>query len=270
MVESPPSVAIVPDADSTAPLWPSIQETYSNSKEEDWEFVDTAAGDLHTEDSISSFALSRLLCRQLSSSSNNGIYKVMSTPDLNVSGHYVRYDGEEDVDDTTESTNDAFTCVSSTAAEDPFVKLRAPLSTVLGKKPSFKDAILLNLQETVKEDHLVVDARTLGHQQEKRIRKPRFVVKKMTRCALSTGDLTRLSTIHDGDEEGLSSGAGGLPTVPSSDNILGAADAEEFYARKRHGSEARKNGLKLRPDEAKRKEFAMCKRDMQRQVQQSR
>ncbi len=94
--------------------------------------------------------------------------------------------------------------------------------------------------------------------------KPKFVVKRITRCSHSTGDLKSLSTIRDGIEEAYSSGCGVLPTAH---DILGATDAEEFYERKKHGEESRKNGLKLRPDEAKRKEFAVCKRAMQRQTQ---
>jgi hypothetical protein len=179
----------------------------------------------------------------------------MSTPDLHVVSHYTLEDSDEDGGYDAETIGDVST-------DDPYVKLPLP-HAIITKKPSFKDAILLNLQETAKEQ-LEMEGGASSRLQEKRRVKPKFVVKKITRCSHSTGDLTSLSTIRDGVEEVYSSGCSVLPTVH---DILGATDAEDFYERKRHGEESRRNGLKLRPDEAKRKEFAMCKRAMQRQSQ---
>ena len=54
------------------------------------------------------------------------------------------------------------------------------------------------------------------------------------------------------------------------EEILGDTDAHEYYSRKLQGSMGRKNGLKQRPDEAKRLQITMAKKDMQRQSQKGR
>ena len=45
----------------------------------------------------------------------------------------------------------------------------------------------------------------------------------------------------------------------------GVCDSMEFYNRKALGSAARSNGMKLRPDEAKRRDMIMLKKEQQRQ-----
>lgn len=76
--------------------------------------------------------------------------------------------------------------------------------------------------------------------------KPRFIVKKpMKRCIKSTGDLTSL-------------------VIQEEEEIIGASDASEFYHRKALGVQTRKNGLKLRPDEAKRKQMIINKKSLQK------
>jgi hypothetical protein len=78
--------------------------------------------------------------------------------------------------------------------------------------------------------------------------KSRYVVTPIKRCAKSTGDLLSLA---EGDDE----------------EVLGESDAMEYYNRKSHGEHGRNNGLKIRPDEAKRKEMIVMKKNMQRQAQ---
>jgi hypothetical protein len=269
MIKSPSPVPLISELASSPTLWPSIQETCSGGKEDDWEFVDNsspAADDFVVKDASASnsttaaIAFGRHVYRQLSSCSTSsshkmGIPKVMSTPDLHVVSHYTLEDSDEDGGYDAETIGDVST-------DDPYVKLPLP-HAIITKKPSFKDAILLNLQETAKEQ-LEMEGGASSRLQEKRRVKPKFIVKKITRCSHSTGDLTSLSTIRDGVEEVYSSGCPALSTVH---DILGATDAQDFYEQKRHGEESRRKGLKLRPDEAKRKEFAMCKRAMQRQSQ---
>ena len=51
------------------------------------------------------------------------------------------------------------------------------------------------------------------------------------------------------------------------DLILGDTDAMEFYHRKAKGISGRTNGMKLRPDEAKRRDIIMAKKESQRQQQ---
>jgi len=84
--------------------------------------------------------------------------------------------------------------------------------------------------------------------------KPRFVVvQPIKRCAKSTGDLRSLTIQEEEDEE----------------ERPGASDAMEFYHRKALGAATRQQGLRLRPDEAKRKQIIMFKKGLQQQASQS-
>jgi hypothetical protein len=51
------------------------------------------------------------------------------------------------------------------------------------------------------------------------------------------------------------------------DEAIGATDAMDFYHRKALGAKGRTNGLKIRPDELKRKQFTLQRKEMQRQAQ---
>lgn len=55
----------------------------------------------------------------------------------------------------------------------------------------------------------------------------------------------------------------------NNDMVVGDTDAELYYNRKAQGKLGRKNGRKIRPDEAKRLQITMAKKDIQRQQQQS-
>ena len=271
MIESSPPPPFVPEAASAA-MWPSIQESKImtlQAKEEDWEFVDTAEDEqTNNNDTAATNYAARHLSN--SSSSSKGLFhKTMSTPDL---GHYECYSEERSSTPSDTETDDLLTCATSVMSTDPPLLVKSlpiagdePVQIV--RKPSFKDAILLNAQETASEEADKKNLALKQHQQRVMNRtrvKPKFVVQTMKRCSRSTGDLTSLATIQDDVEEDCAGGGGrGLATVPA-EEVLGATDAEEFYARKKHGGEARKNSLKLRPDEAKRKEFSLYKREMQR------
>ncbi len=131
--------------------------------------------------------------------------------------------------------------------------------------------------------------------------KPKFIVaddgnnseSKMMRHANSTGDLTRmLSNVQEGHESsigqggrnrrskkqlsatmeededadfviGRGSGGFGDGAVGGS-GILGETDAMDYYQRKEHGSRSISNKKKERPDEAKRREIIMYKKEVQR------
>jgi len=54
------------------------------------------------------------------------------------------------------------------------------------------------------------------------------------------------------------------------EEILGDTDADLFYSQKAMGAKGRVNGQRIRPDEAKRLEITMNKKNMQRQRQQRR
>jgi hypothetical protein len=125
---------------------------------------------------------------------------------------------------------------------------------------SFKDAILFQLEnkgEQVDKQH---------HQQQhaekfmlKPRTKPKFVVSPIRRCSKSTGDLQSLDACIIEDDGG-----------GEEDEILGASDAMEYYHQKNQGFLHRKNGKKILPDEAKRKEMTMQKKNLQRQQQRER
>ena len=106
---------------------------------------------------------------------------------------------------------------------------------------SFRDAILSKSAAPVQNEDAAADQPV----QQRRI-KPKFVVKPIKRCSKSTGDLQSLNAIGEDDE------------------VLGETDAMDFYHRKAKGAKNRSSGLRLRPDEAKRKAITMNKKEMQR------
>jgi len=137
--------------------------------------------------------------------------------------------------------------VADSIGQDDFSMLSGPGSVVsMASGFSFRDAILSPPAKEARNDEpkpSTEQARTRRHQQ--RI-KPKFVVAPIKRCAKSTGDLQSL-------------------VIQEEDEILGDTDAMDFYHRKAKGFQGRQNGLKLRPDEAKRKAITMHKKDLQRQ-----
>jgi hypothetical protein len=132
--------------------------------------------------------------------------------------------------------------------------------------------------------------------------KPKFVIadggsssgSKMMRHANSTGDLTRmLSNVVEGHESSIGQGGRNrrskkqLSVMMEEDEdgdfvigrgscgtngdvagegsgVLGDTDAMDYYQRKEHGSRSISNKKKERPDEAKRREIIMYKKDVQR------
>ena len=86
---------------------------------------------------------------------------------------------------------------------------------------------------------------------EKRLKiKPKFVVAPIRRCTKSTGDLQSLTLVNE--------------------EIMGDHDGVEYHAQKSAGQKGRQNGQKIRPDEAKRREIILNKKNLQRQGQASR
>lgn len=136
---------------------------------------------------------------------------------------------------------------STSQASSSMVMVAGPASvwSVGSNRLSFKDAILQPPAQS-KETKL------LPNQTKKVIKKvkPIFVVKPIKRQTHSTGDLRALAT-HE-------------------EEILGDTDAHEYYSRKSQGAVGRKNGMKTRPDEAKRLQMTMAKKNMQRQRQGAR
>jgi hypothetical protein len=185
-----------------------------------------------------------------------------------------------------EDMDESFSMVSDVAS----VWTAATTSTAVARSTltvSFRDAILLSTPDT---EHTTTSYRTVAASsipsssstlststlrsrqpvvvfspQRPRSRiQPKIVVaqssatpsKHMRRCSKSTGDLLRLTIPEELD-------------VHSSSGVSCAVDQlyeDEVYYRKSMGATSRMNGLKLRPDEAQRKEMILFKKERQRQL----
>jgi hypothetical protein len=178
------------------------------------------------------------------------------------------------LDCSTESVDDH----SLPLVDDNLVMISHKVQPPMKKIPSFKDIIMLNAQgrheEEQKKRNIVQEhqekMRNLAIQRRKS-NKPKLVVNSIKRCAKSTGDLRSL-VIHENPEEDSFGGSRGgiVHDVIHENEILGETDAMEFYSRKSKGSLSRQNGAKIRPDEAKRREIIMFKKNAQKMAQQER
>jgi len=182
---------------------------------------------------------------------------------------------ESSEDDSYTFISDEASSESSNEQQQQQKQQLPPKKTVqssnnMRRVPSFKDAILLNAEETRNEIQLKKQqqekARMEALKNRSRSKNIKFVVTPIKRCTKSAGDLRSLIRVEDDDAD-CSGGVGGGGV--SNDCILGESDAAEFYASKGHARVSRKNGQKLRPDEAKRREMIMYKKNLQRQQQQS-
>jgi hypothetical protein len=168
-----------------------------------------------------------------------------SSPDLRqLQYRHLSEIGEEDDGNDDDEDSDAF--------DTSFAMISGPGSVMsFSSGVSFRDAILSRgaadiIGETISEDGPDKNNSSLCRSEPQKPRpRPRFVVKPIRRCSKSTGDLQSLAEV---DEE-----------------AMGDSDAMEFYHRKALGAKGRANGLKIRPDELKRKQFTLQKKQMQRQ-----
>jgi hypothetical protein len=142
------------------------------------------------------------------------------------------------------------------------------------KVPSFKDIIMLNAQARETEDANQKNLLQKHHDKlradalkKRKAARPKLVVNTIKRCTKSTGDLRSLVIHEDPEDDGFGGGGGG--TIHEHE-VLGDTDASEFYNRKNKGSISRHNGAKIRPDEAKRKEMIIHKKNAQRKAQEER
>ena len=174
--------------------------------------------------------------------------------------------------------------------------------------PSFKDILAKNADKPMswgsdkqKTEAMLRDSHRRHHL---RVRtKPKFIVADdvkgpgMMKHAHSTGDLTKMmemseqerqrggrgkmkqqfSALIEEDDEGdfvigrgsgNGTGGGGGGDMSASE-VLGDTDAMDYYHRKDKGSQSTHNKKKERPDEAKRKEISMYKKELQREKQQA-
>lgn len=153
-----------------------------------------------------------------------------SSPDLRFLGKALEAVDEHDDEDVT---------VDSAITDSSAV-------LVSKKMTSFRDAILSPSKEMPDEKKDPESAERQARPKQKI--KPKFVVTTpIRRCSKSTGDLRSL-VIHE-------------------DEVLGETDAMDYYHRKAMGAAGRVNGLKIRPDELKRKTFTLNKKQAQREQQ---
>eukprot|EP00546_Thalassionema_frauenfeldii_P012776 CAMPEP_0178913930 /NCGR_PEP_ID=MMETSP0786-20121207/11125_1 /TAXON_ID=186022 /ORGANISM="Thalassionema frauenfeldii, Strain CCMP 1798" /LENGTH=193 /DNA_ID=CAMNT_0020586745 /DNA_START=277 /DNA_END=858 /DNA_ORIENTATION=- len=114
--------------------------------------------------------------------------------------------------------------------------------------PSFREKLLTKVKKEEKEEDVIEES-----PKPKAKTRPTFVVTPIRRCSMSSPNLRAFGNFDESSEE-----------------ILGETDAMEYYHRKASGYNGRKNGMKVRPDEAKRLDMILQKKDMQRKAQGNR
>lgn len=222
-----------PSLGSTGKASAAVANTTNTNANEDWELLDPQDEDDDDETPKDD----AVLVVDTTLRNSKLLRHSASSPDLR---RFVLSDVPED-DDESDVASDSFAMVPGPAS----------VISVASSGLSFKDAMLASKGPAV----TTTTAATTTHSKKKKDRiRPRFVVTPIKRCAKSTGDLQSLSKIEEDEDE----------------EILGDSDAVEFYNRKAQGSKGRVNGQRLRPDEAKRKQMIVYKKDLQRQQQQRR
>jgi hypothetical protein len=159
----------------------------------------------------------------------------------------------EESDSEDEGDKDEFTITAQDDVSSTFTMVSGPpsVNSIWSSTISFKDALLKN-DESFSKKAVEEKPKHRHHQHIKKV-KPKFVVAPVCpiQHAKSTGDLNSLLTVDE-------------------DEVLGDTDAHEYYALKAQGSLGRRNGRKVRPDEAKRLKITMNKKNSQRAQQQGR
>lgn len=180
-----------------------------------------------------------------------------STPNF----HTIVEESDDDVEAILIGNNSDEDGVGSIASSS-MVMVSGPPSVVSAQsgwssssKVSFRDAIM---KEKAKTDDDLPEL--FAKQAPKAMKiKPKFVVKPIKRCAKSMVDLRSLERILEN----------GHDDMYNNDMVVGDTDAQLFYNRKSKGMIGRANGRKTRPDEAKRLQITMAKKEDQRQRQQA-
>ena len=241
----------MPDFDKEFPPLGATMPSGKESKEpdEEWELLTTDDED-HAENDISSTGEEEVQMKRASSVVVHGNPKILrhctSSPNLRCFAHVF----EEDDDDEEHKVEDSSYAMVSNVGS---------VISMSSSGRSFRDAFL---SSPIHEDKATTetDPITATNTAPRPYRKAKMVVIKppslIRRCSKSSPNL--LGLIHEDlannvvdDQEG---------------EILGDTDAAEYYHRKSKGAQGRSNGLKLRPDEAKRKAYAVNKRNLQRQA----
>jgi hypothetical protein len=282
------------NVDST--LWPNLGGENKDASKDldnnvvdngDWEFVSEASSQGSNEDIV------------VSNSTPQFFHKSTSSPALSIYEHVSNESEEKKTPEgDDESSFDHCSCSvmsieahsvqTESSSSHVLVSHITPEKPLTRRVPSFKDAILLNAQETEKEEVAALqrrqDAKIALRKEalaKRKASKPRLLVvktpPKLSRNSKSTGDLNSLmhshATIYEDHEDdmcgGGGGGGGGFDTVQEHD-ILGDTDATDFYAQKSKGGSSRMNSKKIRPDEAKRLDMILNKKEEQRKKQKER
>lgn len=263
-------------------LWPKLGESKASddvsppnltTDNDEWEFVSedsssTSSNGNNDDGRIESLAMNPKI-----------LHHCASTPDLN---QYKSYDPKAEDEEESFDHCSMGVDAQSVVSESSHVLVSHTEKPLTRRVPSFKDAILLNAQETKREE---ADASKRREHAQMMLRKealakrskPRLVVKSVAkitqRNSKSTGDLNCLlhsyNTIHE-DEDECHGGGGGFAAVQEDEEIMGDTDAQDFYAQKSKGGSSRANSKKIRPDEAKRLDIILHKKEEQRRQQRER
>jgi len=255
----------------------------------DWEFVSEASSQGSSEDAV------------VSNSNPQFFHKSTSSPALSIYEHYSSNVSEEkkSMEDDDESSFDHCSCSvmsieahsvrTESSSSHVLVSHTTPEKPLTRRVPSFRDAILLNAQEAKKEEATAAQLREQAKRllwnealAKRKASKPRLLVVKTPpkisrRNSKSTGDLNCLmhsnATIYedheDHEDDMCGGGGGGFDTVQEHD-VMGDTDATDFYAQKSKGGSSRMNSKKLRPDEAKRLDIILHKKEEQKKKQRER
>lgn len=233
------------------PQWPALNPDHNkNNKDSEWEIVgvpNTAPVVTFDPEALSKNPRNPKVLKH-----------AQSSPDLRA--FHVDDDSEND-----EETSSAVLVEDETSMASSSMDLVSEPPSVWSagsNNKSFKDAILQKPSVSWS-----TTSTTTAPKQLKKVFKPKIVVVKPLsqkaaagmRRPKSMGNLRSLDHIledHTADEGG---GA-----------VLGETDAVDFYKRKEQGALGRKNGQKVRPDEAKRLEITMAKKTLQKQRQMQR
>lgn len=191
------------------------------------------------------------------------IHHAISSPNLRDYSFASSDDGEGSDSDGISSAVLVDEYAMSDAGSSAVVVSRPPPSAWSAGGLSFRDAILKSdgvdqMDGSAATALKLQRAAAAHHQHRKRIVKKKatfVVVKPIKRCSKSTGDLKALDhCLEDRADDG-------------SGDVLGETDAQEYYGRKSAGAQGRRNGRKTRPDEARRLQWTMAKKELQRQKQ---
>lgn len=252
--------------------WPSLGDTKASTSREldDWEYVSEINDDMEETKSnnVAYENITKLVDSSNSSTDAPIIHRCESTPEFS---SYSTLGSALVSDDEFSLLNDSNSSIAaeslSTTKDDTILLSHKPK-----KVPSFKDMILLNA-EKLKEEELkrkeqiqqLVEEKRKDAMLRKKQSKTRLVVTPIKRCVRSTGDLRSL-IIHEGEEgySGMTSPAAAV--IHEEDEVLGYTDAQEYYDRKSHGTNGRSKSHRIRPDEAKRKEMIIHKKNAQRRA----